>query len=90
MGLEYKSEEGHGAFVCVTWQFTLKQATVSPASAKGSQFFGCQSLRKVRVKGSSLDFGRDSRFIAAIRAGPGGRGPGAERLTAGENQSVPR
>src|SRR6266853_4808266 len=79
-GLEYKSEEGTVRLLRDV-QFTLKQGTVSPAKPKAPTS-PVPVPQEVRVKGSSLDFGRDSRLLRLY--GPAEAEAGAERLTAGE------
>jgi lipopolysaccharide export system protein LptA len=79
-GLEYKSEEGTVRLLRDV-QFTLKQGTVSPAKPKAPTS-PAPVPQEVRVKGSSLDFGRDSRLLRLY--GPAEAQAGAERLTAGE------
>jgi lipopolysaccharide export system protein LptA len=80
IGLEYKSEEGT-VHLLRDVRFTLKQDT--PAAAK-PRAVNSQAHRpeEVRVKGSSLDFGRDSRLMRLH--GPAEAEAGAERLSAGE------
>jgi LPS export ABC transporter protein LptC len=82
VGLEYKSEEGTVRLLRDV-QFTLKQGAPSAAkpSAKGSQVTPPQ---EVHVKGSSLDFGRDSRLLRLW--GPAEAETMTERLSAGELQ----
>jgi len=79
-GLEYKSEEGTVRLLRDV-QFTLKQGTVSPAKPKAPTS-PVPVPQEVLVKGSSLDFGRDSRLLRLY--GPAEAEAGAERLTAGE------
>jgi len=80
MGLEYKSQEGTVRLLRDV-QFTLKQSTVSPSRPKAANS-SVPVPQEVRVKGSSLDFGRDSRLLRLY--GPAEAEAGAERLTAGE------
>jgi lipopolysaccharide export system protein LptA len=80
VGLEYKSEEGTVRLLRDV-RFTLKQSAPSAAKprAGGSQVTPPQ---EVHVKGSSLDFGRDSRLLRLL--GPAEAETAAERLSAGE------
>jgi lipopolysaccharide export system protein LptA len=80
MGLEYKSEEGTVRLLRDV-QFTLKQSTASPARPKAANST-VPVPQEVRVKGSSLDFGRDSRLLRL--SGPAEAQAGAQLLTAGE------
>ncbi len=79
-GLEYKSEEGTVRLLRDV-RFTLKQSTAGPARPKTANS-PVPVPQEVRVKGSSLDFGRDSRLLRLY--GPAEAEAGAERLTAGE------
>src|SRR5713101_7317591 len=80
VGLEYKSEEGT-VHLMRDVRFTLKQNAPSAAKARagGSQMTPPQ---EVLVKGSSLDFGRDSRLLHLL--GPAEAETKTERLSAGE------
>jgi lipopolysaccharide export system protein LptA len=80
IGLEYRSEEGTVRLLRDV-RFTLKQNAPSAAksSAGGSHLTPPQ---EVQVKGSSLDFGRDSRLLRLF--GPAEALTSAERLSAGE------
>jgi len=79
IGLEYKSEEGTVRLLRDV-QFTLKQnaPSVKPKAANSQ----ARPPDEVRVKGSSLDFGRDSRLLRLF--GPAEAETAAERLSAGE------
>jgi lipopolysaccharide export system protein LptA len=80
VGLEYKSEEGTVRLLRDV-QFTLKQN--APGAAKPTPAnLPARPPDEVRVKGSSLDFGRDSRLLRLF--GPAEAQTAAERLSAGE------
>jgi lipopolysaccharide export system protein LptA len=79
-GLEYKSEEGTVRLLRDV-QFTLKQN--GPGAAKPKAVNSrTRPPEEVRVKGSSLDFRRDSRLLRLH--GPAEAEAGTERLNAGE------
>jgi len=85
VGLEYKSEEGT-VHLLRDVRFTLKQSAPSASKARvakpkaaGSQMTPPQ---EVLVKGSSLDFSRDSRLLHLL--GPAEAETKTERLSAGE------
>jgi LPS export ABC transporter protein LptC len=85
VGLEYKSEEGT-VHLLRDVRFTLKQSAPSAAKARaakprtaGSQVTPPQEML---VKGSSLDFSRDSRLLHLL--GPAEAETKTERLSAGE------
>jgi lipopolysaccharide export system protein LptA/lipopolysaccharide export system protein LptC len=80
VGLEYKSEEG-ALHLLRDVRFTLKASAPSAAKprARGSQAAAPQEML---VKGSSLDFGRDSRLLHLW--GPAEAETKTERLSAGE------
>jgi len=85
VGLEYKSEEG-SVHLLRDVRFTLKQSAPSAAKARtakpraaGSQMTPPQ---EILVKGSSLDFSRDSRLLHLL--GPAEAETRTERLSAGE------
>jgi len=80
VGLEYKSEEGTVRLLRDV-QFTLKQSAPS-ATTPTSVNSQVRRSAEVRVKGSSLDFGRDSRLLRLF--GPAEAETGTERLSAGE------
>src|ERR1700730_10494287 len=90
IGLEYKSEEGTVRLLRDV-RFVLKQSAPSaakqgiakPAALKpGAERSQPAPLQEVQVKGSSLDFGRDSRLLRLF--GPAEADTAAERLSAGE------
>jgi lipopolysaccharide export system protein LptA len=85
VGLEYKSEEGT-VHLLRDVRFTLKQSAPSAAKARtakpraaGPQMTAPQEML---VKGSSLDFSRDSRLLHLL--GPAEAETKTERLSAGE------
>jgi len=80
VGLEYKSEEGT-VHLLRDVRFTLKQSAPRAAKprAAGSQMTPPQ---EILVKGSSLDFSRDSRLLHML--GPAEAETRTERLSAGE------
>src|SRR6266436_7119725 len=80
VGLEYKSEEGTVRLLRDV-SFTLKQNAPSAAPAKPSTLQARPS-DEVRVRGTSLDFGRDSRLLRLF--GPAEAVTGTEQLNAGE------
>jgi lipopolysaccharide export system protein LptA len=80
VGLEYKSEEGTVRLLRDV-QFTLKQNAPS-ASTPTPVNSQVRPSAEVRVRGSSLDFGRDSRLLRLF--GPAEAKTAAERLSAGE------
>jgi lipopolysaccharide export system protein LptA len=80
IGLEYKSEVGTVRLLRDV-RFTLKQSAPRIAKPKAANT-SAQTPEEVRVKGSSLDFGRDSRLLHLY--GPAEAEAGAERLSAGE------
>jgi lipopolysaccharide export system protein LptA len=80
IGLEYKSEEGTVRLLRDV-VFTLKQSAPRPAKPKAAKV-SVHTPEEVRVKGSSLDFGRDSRLLHLY--GPAEAEAGVERLIAGE------
>jgi LPS export ABC transporter protein LptC len=80
VGLEYKCEAGSVRLLRDV-RFTLQES--APAAAKGKVAdVSMRPPQEVRVKGSSLDFGRDSRLLRLF--GPAEAETGAERLSAGE------
>jgi lipopolysaccharide export system protein LptA len=85
VGLEYKSEEG-ALRLLRDVHFTLKAsaATAAKASAAKPRAGGSQAAapQEMLVKGSSLDFGRDSRLLHLW--GPAEAETKTERLSAGE------
>jgi lipopolysaccharide export system protein LptA len=80
VGLEYKSEAGT-VHLLRDVRFTLQQSAPAAGKAKATDA-ATRAPQEVRVKGSSLDFGRDSRLLRLF--GPAEAQAGAERLTAGE------
>jgi len=80
VGLEYKSEEG-AVRLLRDVRFTLKQSIPSAARPRAANS-PVPAPQEVRVKGSSLDFGRDSRLLRL--SGPAEAEAGVQRLTAGE------
>src|SRR6202047_2118630 len=80
VGLEYKSEEGSVRLLRDV-QFTLKQNAPNAAKPKAANS-QVHAADEVRVKGSSLDFGRDSRLLRLF--GPAEADTATERLSAGE------
>jgi lipopolysaccharide export system protein LptA len=85
VGLEYKSEEGT-VHLLRDVRFTLKQSTpgASKARAAKPRAAGSQMTppQEMLVKGSSLDFSRDSRLLHLL--GPAEAETKTERLSAGE------
>ncbi len=85
VGLEYKSEEG-ALHLLRDVRFTLKESAPSAAKASAAKprAGGSQAAapQEVLVKGSSLDFGRDSRLLHLL--GPAEAETKTERLSAGE------
>ena len=85
IGLEYRSEEGTLRLLRDV-QFVLKQsapkATKQGGAKQGSERLQLSHSEEVQVKGSSLDFGRDSRLLHLF--GPAEANTAAERLSAGE------
>jgi lipopolysaccharide export system protein LptA len=81
VGLEYKSEEGTVRLLRDV-QFTLKQNAPNAAKPKAASLQAHPPPDEVRVKGSSLDFGRDSRLLRLF--GPAEANTTTERLSAGE------
>ena len=85
VGLEYKSEEGT-VHLLRDVRFTLKQSAPSAAKARAAKprAAGSQMTppQEVLVKGSSLDFSRDSRLLHLL--GPAEAETKTERLSAGE------
>jgi lipopolysaccharide export system protein LptA len=85
VGLEYKSEEG-ALHLLRDVRFTLKESapTAARASSAKSRAGGSRAAapQEVLVKGSSLDFGRDSRLLHLL--GPAEAETKTERLSAGE------
>ena len=79
-GLEYKSEEGTARLLRDV-RFTLKPNAPDNANPKPASV-QTRPPDEVRVKGSSLDFGRDSRLLRLF--GPAQAETAAERLSAGE------
>jgi LPS export ABC transporter protein LptC len=80
VGLEYKSEEGTVRLLRDV-RFTLKQNAPSAPTSKPSTL-QARPPAEVRVRGSSLDFGRDSRLLRLF--GPAQAVTGTELLNAGE------
>jgi lipopolysaccharide export system protein LptA len=80
IGLEYKSEEGTVRLLRDV-QFSLKQNAPSAIKPKAANL-QVRPPEEVRVRGSSLDFGRDSRLLRLF--GPAEAETAAERLSAGE------
>src|ERR1700676_5302276 len=80
VGLEYKSEEG-SLRLLRNVRFTLQQNAPAAAKAKAGDV-SMRPRQDVRVTGSSLDFGRDSRLLRLF--GPAEAETGTERLSAGE------
>jgi len=80
IGLEYKSEEG-SLRLLRNVRFTLQQNVPAAGKAKTADV-AMRPPQEVRVKGSSLDFGRDSRLLRLF--GPAEAETGTERLSAGE------
>lgn len=79
-GLEYRSEEGTVRLLRDV-RVTLKQSARRGAGSHAGNS-RMPAPQEVRVKGSSLDFGRDSRLLRLH--GPAEAEAGAERLSAGE------
>jgi lipopolysaccharide export system protein LptA len=79
-GLEYKSEEG-SLRLLRNVRFTLQENAPTGARAKTANV-AMRPPQEVRVKGTSLDFGRDSHLLRLF--GPAEAETGTERLTAGE------
>jgi LPS export ABC transporter protein LptC len=82
IGLEYKSEEGTVRLLRDV-RFTLQE--IAPAATKPKAKTADLRIarpQEVRVKGSSVDFGRDSRLLRLF--GPAEAETGTERLNAGE------
>jgi LPS export ABC transporter protein LptC len=80
VGLEYKSEAGTIRLLRDV-RFTL-QETAPPAAKMKASDLTMRPPQEVQVKGSSLDFGRDSRLLHLF--GPAEAETGAERLSAGD------
>jgi LPS export ABC transporter protein LptC len=80
LGMEYKSEAGTVRLLRDV-RFTLQESAPPPAKAKAADV-PTRPPQEVRVKGSSLDFGRDSRLLHLF--GPAEAETGAVRLSAGE------
>ncbi|HXN52436.1 MAG TPA: LPS export ABC transporter periplasmic protein LptC [Candidatus Acidoferrum sp.] len=80
VGLEYSSEEGTARLLRDV-RFTLKQSAPSAAKPKAASL-QVRPPQEVRVRGSSLDFGRDSRLLRLL--GPAEAETATERLSAGE------
>ena len=78
-GLEYKSEEATVRLLRDV-KFTLKQN--APGAASKPSTLRERPSDQVRVSGSSLDFGRDSRLLRLF--GPAQALTGTEQLNAGE------
>jgi lipopolysaccharide export system protein LptA len=78
-GLEYKSEEGTVRLLRDV-KFTLKQN--APAAAAKPSTLRARPSDEVRVSGSSLDFGRDSRLLRLF--GPAQAATETEQLNASE------
>jgi len=85
VGLEYKSEEGT-VHLLRDVRFTLKQSAPRAAKARAAKprAAGSQMIppQEILVKGSSLDFSRDSRLLHML--GPAEAETRTERLSAGE------
>jgi lipopolysaccharide export system protein LptA len=82
VGLEYKSEEGTVRLLRDV-RFTLQENAPTGAKAKAKAAdVAMRPPQQVRVKGSTLDFGRGSHLLRLF--GPAEATTGAERLTAGE------
>ena len=85
VGLEYKSEEGT-VHLLRDVRFTLKQSAPRAAKARAAKprAAGSQMTppQEILVKGSSLDFSRDSRLLHML--GPAEAETRTERLSAGE------
>jgi LPS export ABC transporter protein LptC len=81
IGMEYKSEEG-SLRLLRNVRFTLQEKAPATAKAKNAGDGAMRPPQEVRVKGSSLDFGRDSRLLRLF--GPAEAETGTERLSAGE------
>jgi LPS export ABC transporter protein LptC len=81
VGLEYKSEEGT---LHLLHDVRLRLAQPSPSGAKkvAATAMEAKPGEEVHVRGSSLDFGRDSRVMHLH--GPAEAETATERLTAGE------
>src|SRR5260221_8042199 len=79
MGLAYKSEEGTVRLLRDV-RFTLKQSAPSAAKPRAGRSQATPP-QEVQVKGSSLDFGRDSRLLHLF--GPAEAQTAAERMSAG-------
>src|ERR1700730_1578611 len=80
IGLEYKSEEGTVRLLRDV-QLTLKQDAPNAAKPKAANS-QVHAPEEGRVKGSSLDFGRDSRLLRLF--GPAEADTATERLSAAE------
>jgi len=80
VGLEYKSEAGTVRLLRDA-RFTLQESAPPPAKANVADV-PMRPPQEVRVKGSSLDFGRDSRLLRLF--GPAEAETGTVRLSAGE------
>ena len=80
VGLEYKSEAGT-VHLLRDVRFTLHEIAPAGPKAKPADV-AMRPSQEVRVKGSSLDFGRDSRLLHLF--GPAEAETGTERLSAGE------
>jgi lipopolysaccharide export system protein LptA len=80
MGLEYKSEEGTVRLLRDV-RFVLTQNAPAPGRPKLGKS-SAPVAQEVHVKGSSLEFGRDSRLLRLY--GPAEAEAGAKRLSAGE------
>jgi lipopolysaccharide export system protein LptA len=80
VGMEYKSEEG-SLRLLRNVRFALQENVPAAGKAKAADA-AMRPPQEVRVAGSSLDFGRDSRLLRLF--GPTEAETGTERLSAGE------
>ena len=81
VGLEYKCEAGTVRLLRDV-RFTLHETPPPAAAMAKASDVAMPPPEEVRVKGSSLDFGRDARLLHLL--GPAEAETGTERLSAGE------